>query len=35
MLSKRPLPLPLITELPPPLDTYALRAALHVAQRRP
>jgi hypothetical protein len=21
MLSKRPLPLPLITELPPPLDT--------------
>jgi hypothetical protein len=24
-------PLPFITELPPPLDAYALRAALHVA----
>ena len=32
LLAQRPLPL--ITELPPPLDAYSLRAALHVAQRR-
>jgi ubiquitin-protein ligase len=32
LLAQRPLPL--ITELPPPLDAYTLRAALHVAQRR-
>jgi hypothetical protein len=29
MLSQRPLPL--ITELPPPLDAYALHAEQHVA----